>query len=135
VRLDVRRIGALKEGEQVVGNRTRVKVVKNKMAAPFRETEFDVGYGQGISRAGELIDLGVEAGLLEKSGAWIAHGGERLGNGREAAKAYLLEHQDLLRQLRTKLLERNGIGLGKTPAPQEQTEKTEARPAVAKKAA
>ena len=100
VRLDIRRIGALKDGEQVVGNRTRVKVVKNKMAAPFRETEFDVGYGQGISRAGEIIDLGVEAGLLEKSGAWIAYGGERLGNGREAARQYLLEHQDLLKELR-----------------------------------
>src|SRR5215475_8014314 len=93
VRLDVRRIGALKDGEQVVGNRTRVKVVKNKMAAPFRETEFDVGYGQGISRAGEAIDLGVEAGILEKSGAWIAYAGERLGNGREAAKQTLLEKQ------------------------------------------
>ena len=114
VRLDIRRIGALKDGDQVVGNRTRVKVVKNKLAAPFRETEFDVGYGQGISRAGELIDLGVEAGLLEKSGAWIAHGGERLGNGREAAKQYLLDHQDLLRDLRTKLLERNGIGVSKS---------------------
>ena len=89
VRLDVRRIGALKDGEQVVGNRTRVKVVKNKMAAPFRETEFDVAYGQGISRAGEVIDLGVEAGILEKSGAWIAYGSERLGNGREAARQYL----------------------------------------------
>ena len=111
VRLDVRRIGALKDGEQVVGNRTRVKVVKNKMAAPFRETEFDVAYGQGISRAGEIIDLGVEAGLLEKSGAWIAHGGERLGNGREAARQYLLEHQDLLKDLRTKLLAHAGIGV------------------------
>ena len=134
----MRRIGALKDGEQVVGNRTRVKVVKNKMAAPFRETEFDVGYGQGISRAGEIIDLGVEAGLLEKSGAWIAHGGERLGNGREAAKAYLLEHQDLLRQLRTKLLEKNGIGGVKVAVAQEKTEqseKTEARPTAAKKAA
>ena len=111
VRLDVRRIGALKDGEQVVGNRTRVKVVKNKMAAPFRETEFDVAYGQGISRAGEIIDLGVEAGLLEKSGAWIAHAGERLGNGREAARQYLLEHQELLKDLRTKLLAQAGIGV------------------------
>jgi recombination protein RecA len=114
--------------------------VKNKMAAPFRETEFDVGYGQGISRAGELIDLGVEAGLLEKSGAWIAHGGERLGNGREAAKAYLLEHQDLLRQLRTKLLERNGIGGSKAAGDEkadrgEKTDKADARPTAAKKAA
>jgi recombination protein RecA len=110
VRLDVRRIGALKDGEQVVGNRTRVKVVKNKLAAPFRETEFDVGYGQGISRAGEIIDLGVEAGLLEKSGAWIGYGGERLGNGREAARQHLCEHQELLRELRGKLLARAGIG-------------------------
>ncbi|MDB4982522.1 MAG: RecA protein [Myxococcales bacterium] len=113
VRLDIRRIGALKDGEQIVGNRTRVKVVKNKMAAPFRETEFDVGYGQGISTAGEMIDLGVEAGLLEKSGAWIAYGGERLGNGREAAKSYLLEHPDMLRALRGKLLETHGIGVAK----------------------
>ena len=146
VRLDIRRIGALKDGEQVVGNRTRVKVVKNKMAAPFRETEFDMGYGQGISRAGELVDLGVEAGLLEKSGAWIAHGGERLGNGREAAKQYLLDHPDLLRDLRTKLLEKSGIGLAKAPAatgPEATTiakappaaEKSETRPGPARKAA
>ncbi|HXI60632.1 MAG TPA: recombinase RecA [Polyangia bacterium] len=118
VRLDIRRIGALKDGEQVVGNRTRVKVVKNKLAAPFRETEFDIGYSQGISRAGEVIDMGVELGLLEKSGAWIAcgGGGERLGNGREAAKQYLLEHPELLRDLRTKLLERSGIGAGAVKA-------------------
>jgi recombination protein RecA len=132
VRLDIRRIGALKDGEQVVGNRTRVKVVKNKLAAPFRETEFDVGYGQGISRAGELIDLGVEAGLLEKSGAWIAHAGERLGNGREAAKQYLLEHPELLRDLRAKLLEKHGIG-GVRAAP--AAEAAEARPVAAKRAA
>jgi len=117
VRLDVRRIGALKDGEQVVGNRTRVKVVKNKLAAPFRETEFDVAYGQGISRAGEVIDLGVEAGILEKSGAWIAHGSERLGNGREAARQHLLEHQDLLKELRAKLLARAGIGGAPAAAP------------------
>ena len=116
VRLDVRRIGALKDGEQVVGNRTRVKVVKNKMAAPFRETEFDVAYGQGISRAGEIIDLGVEAGLLEKSGAWIAYGSERLGNGREAARQYLVEHPELLRELRGKLLARAGIGVAAAAA-------------------
>jgi recombination protein RecA len=110
VRLDVRRIGALKEGDQVVGNRTRVKVVKNKLAAPFRETEFDVAYGQGISRAGEIIDLGVEAGVLEKSGAWIGYGGERLGNGRDAARQHLLEHQELLKEIRAKLLAHAGIG-------------------------
>src|SRR3954462_3569649 len=111
VRLDIRRIGALKDGEQVTGNRTRVKVVKNKLAAPFRETELDIFYGHGISRAGEVIDLGVEAGILEKSGAWIGYGGERLGNGRDAARQHLLEHQDLLKELRTKLLEHAGIGV------------------------
>src|SRR3954454_22306171 len=105
VRLDIRRIGALKDGEQVTGNRTRVKVVKNKLAAPFRETELDIFYGHGISRAGEVIDLGVEAGILEKSGAWIGYGGERLGNGRDAARQHLLENQNLLQELRTKLLE------------------------------
>jgi recombination protein RecA len=116
VRLDVRRVGALKDGEQVVGNRTRVKVVKNKLAAPFRETEFDVAYGQGISRVGEIIDLGVEAGVLEKSGAWIGYGGERLGNGREAARQHLLERQDLLKEIRAKLLERAGVAVAGQPA-------------------
>jgi recombination protein RecA len=115
VRLDVRRIGALKDGEQVVGNRTRVKVVKNKMAAPFRETEFDVAYGQGISRAGEVIDLGVEAGVLEKSGAWIAYGGERLGNGREAARLFLLEHQEMFKEIRAKVMAHAGVGAGQAP--------------------
>jgi recombination protein RecA len=115
VRLDIRRIGALKDGEQVTGNRTRVKVVKNKLAAPFRETEFDVCYGQGISRAGEVIDLGVETGILEKSGAWVSYRGERLGNGREAARQHLLENQELLRQLRAELLERSGIRVSGGP--------------------
>jgi len=118
VRLDIRRIGALKDGEQVTGNRTRVKVVKNKLAAPFRETEFDIFYGHGVSRAGEVIDLGVEAGILEKSGAWIGYGGERLGNGRDAARQHLLENQNLLKELRTKLLEHAGIGVPTSlPAP------------------
>ena len=156
VRLDIRRIGALKDGDRVTGNRTRVKVVKNKMAAPFRETEFDISYGQGISRAGEVIDLGVEVGLLEKSGAWIGYGSERLGNGREAARQHLLENQDLLKELGTKLLERAGIGGQKvapasapTPAPTTPTtparakpdkaeakpDKAEAKPATAAKAA
>ena len=117
VRMDIRRIGQIKQAESVIGNRTRVKVVKNKLAAPFRETEFDVAYGQGISRAGEVIDLGVEAGILEKSGAWIAHGSERLGNGREAARQHLLEHQELLKELRAKLLARAGIGTATAPQP------------------
>jgi recombination protein RecA len=117
VRLDVRRIGALKDGDQVYGNRTRVKVVKNKLAAPFRETEFDLAYGQGISRAGEIIDLGVDAGVLEKSGAWISYGGERLGNGRDAARQYLIEHQDVLKDIRGKLLAHAGVGGAAVAAP------------------
>jgi recombination protein RecA len=88
VRLDIRRIGAIKEGEEVVGNRTRVKVVKNKMAPPFREVEFDILYGEGISREGDLIDLGVEANVVEKSGAWFSYKGERIGQGRENAKQF-----------------------------------------------
>jgi recombination protein RecA len=114
VRLDIRRVGALKDGDRVVGNRTRVKVVKNKLASPFREVEFDIAYGQGISVAGEVIDLGVEAGLLEKSGAWIACGGERLGNGRDAAMSSLLSNPPLMAELRSKLLAQAGIG---APAP------------------
>ena len=89
VRLDVRRIGALKDGEEVIGNRTRVKVVKNKVAPPFREAEFDILYNQGISIEGDLLDLGVEAGIVEKSGAWYSFEGERIGQGRENARRFL----------------------------------------------
>jgi recombination protein RecA len=92
VRLDIRRIGAIKDRDQVVGNQTRVKVVKNKVAPPFREVEFDIMYGEGISKVGELIDLGIAAGVVEKSGSWYSHGGERIGQGRENAKSYLREH-------------------------------------------
>src|SRR4051812_42038454 len=109
VRLDIRRIGALKDGDKVTGNRTRVKVVKNKLAAPFRETEFDICYGQGVSCAGEIIDLGVEVDILEKSGAWIGYKGTRLGNGREAARQYLVENPELMKELRGKLLEHAGV--------------------------
>jgi recombination protein RecA len=109
VRMDIRRVGAIKQGESSVGSRTRVKVVKNKLAAPFKETEFDVCYGQGISRAGEIIDLGVEAGVIEKSGSWMSYGSERIGQGREAARQYLVEHQDVLRAIRAQILEKSGI--------------------------
>jgi recombination protein RecA len=112
VRLDVRRIGALKDGEQVIGNRTRVKVAKNKLAAPFRETEFDIAYGRGVSLVGELIDLGVEAGLVEKSGSWMSIGGERIGQGRDAARQYLTDHPDVAQRIRAQLLEKAGIGAG-----------------------
>ena len=99
VRVEVRRIGALKDGEKIVGNRTRIKMVKNKVAAPFREAEVDILYGQGISREGDLLDLGVEHKIVEKSGAWYGYGGERLGQGRENARTFLAEHADTAREI------------------------------------
>ncbi len=95
MRVDIRRIQAIKEGDKVVGSRTRAKVVKNKVAAPFREAEFDIVYGEGISREGDLIDLGVDRGVLEKSGTWISFGGERMGQGRENARIFLKENKDI----------------------------------------
>jgi len=95
MRVDIRRIQAIKEGDKVVGSRTRAKVVKNKVAAPFREAEFDIVYGEGISREGDLIDLGVDKGVLEKSGTWISFGGERMGQGRENARIFLKENKDI----------------------------------------
>jgi recombination protein RecA len=109
VRMDIRRIGAIKNGENVVGSRTRVKVVKNKMAPPFKEVEFDILYGEGISREGELIDLATAANILEKSGAWLSYGGERIGQGRENAKAFLREHPDVYSSLETKVLAAHDI--------------------------
>jgi recombination protein RecA len=95
VRLDIRRIGAIKDRDEVVGNQTRVKVVKNKVAPPFRQVEFDIMYGQGISKTGELLDLGVKAGIVEKSGAWLSYDGTRIGQGRENAKQYLAENKNV----------------------------------------
>ena len=95
VRLDIRRIGAIKERDQVIGNQTRVKVVKNKMAPPFKVVDFDIMYGEGISKRGELIDLGVQAGVVEKSGSWFSYDGQRIGQGRENAKAYLKDHSEV----------------------------------------
>jgi len=114
VRLDVRRIGAIKEAQAnrdmvVVGNRTRVKVVKNKMAAPFREVEFDILYGKGISRTGEIIDLGVDAGIVQKSGSWYSVDGDRVGQGRDNARNYLEEHPELMASVEQKLLAHHGI--------------------------
>ncbi len=103
IRLDIRRIQAIKEGDRVVGSRTRGKVVKNKVAAPFREAEFDILYGEGISREGDLIDLGIEKGLLEKSGTWISFNGERMGQGRENARVFLKENKDIRDKLETAL--------------------------------
>jgi len=108
-RLDIRRVGALKQGEKVVGNRTRVKVVKNKLAPPFREVEFDLMYGEGISHEGDLVDLGSEAGIIEKSGAWFAYNGERIGQGRENAKEYLKTHPEMADAIEAAVLEKHGI--------------------------
>ncbi|HXI60793.1 MAG TPA: recombinase RecA [Polyangia bacterium] len=109
VRLDIRRVGALKDGEKVVGNRTRVKVVKNKMAPPFREVEFDILYGEGISHEGDLVDLGAESGVVEKSGAWFGFEGDRIGQGRENAKQYLRDHPEVSRKIEVKVLAHHGI--------------------------
>jgi recombination protein RecA len=109
VRLDVRRIGAIKDGEAVVGNRTRVKVVKNKVASPFREAEFDILYGEGVSREGDLIDLGVAKNVVEKSGSWFSYKGERIGQGRDNARNYLKEHPEMTLRLDEEL--RNLLGL------------------------
>jgi len=95
VRIDIRRIASIKDGDQVVGGRTRVKVVKNKVAAPFREAEFDIMYGEGISREGDLLDLAVEKRIVEKSGAWFAYNGDRLGQGRENAKQFLKDNPEI----------------------------------------
>jgi recombination protein RecA len=108
-RLDIRRVGAIKNGETVVGSRTRVKVVKNKVAPPFKEVEFDIMYGQGISREGDLLDLATEAGIVEKSGSWFAFKGERIGQGRENAKDYLREHPETAKEIEVQLLEKFGV--------------------------
>ncbi len=110
VRLDIRRIGALKDRDEVVGNSTRVKVVKNKVAPPFKQVEFDIMYGEGISKTGELIDLGVKLGIVEKSGSWFSYGEERIGQGRENAKSFLKEHSDIAEEIELKI--RNAQGLG-----------------------
>jgi len=109
VRLEIRRTGQIKEREEVVGNQTKVKVVKNKMAPPFRQVEFDIMYGEGISRVGELIDLGIKAGVVEKSGSWFSHASQRLGQGRENAKQFLRDHADIAEAIETKVREQSGI--------------------------
>jgi recombination protein RecA len=111
IRLDIRRIQSIKEGDRVIGSRTRAKVVKNKVAAPFREAEFDILYGEGVSREGDLIDLGVEKGVLEKSGTWISYAGERLGQGRENVRIFLKEHADIRRKLENELRKKMGIAI------------------------
>jgi recombination protein RecA len=110
VRLDVRRIESLKDGTDVVGNRTRVKVVKNKVAAPFKQAEFDIMYGKGISREGSLIDVGVEQNIIRKSGAWYTYDGDQLGQGKEKAREFLKDNPDVAAEIEKKILEKLGVG-------------------------
>ncbi|MGY8956010.1 MAG: recombinase RecA [Alphaproteobacteria bacterium] len=109
VRLDIRRIGAIKDRDEVVGNQTRVKVVKNKLAPPFKIVEFDIMYGEGVSKMGEILDLGVQAGIIDKSGAWFSYGSERIGQGRENAKVFFKENPDMTREIEHKIRENAGL--------------------------
>jgi recombination protein RecA len=113
VRVDIRRIASIKDGDSVTGGRTRVKVVKNKLAPPFREAEFDIMYGEGISREGDLLDLAVENRIVEKSGAWFAYGGERLGQGRENSKSFLRDNPEVLKAIEERV--RKELGLTREP--------------------
>jgi recombination protein RecA len=122
VRLDIRRIGAIKDGQEVVGNRTRVRVVKNKMAPPFTEAEFDISYGEGISKTGDLIDVGVAADIVDKSGSWYSYQGERIGQGRENVKRFLAENRDMYDDIYKKCREALGF-----------VEKEDEEPAAAEK--
>jgi recombination protein RecA len=109
VRLDIRRIGSIKKGEEVIGNETRVKVVKNKVASPFKTAEFDILYGEGISREGEIIDMGVTAHVVEKSGSWYAYNGEKIGQGKDNAREFLRENPEIAREIENKVRESLGI--------------------------
>ncbi|MCZ6546570.1 MAG: recombinase RecA [Deltaproteobacteria bacterium] len=128
LRLDIRRIGAIKDGDTIIGGRTRVKVVKNKLAPPFREAEFDILFGKGIAREGELVDLGSEMGILEKSGAWYSFNGERIGQGRENAKEFLWQHPEAAKELTARVLEKASIKPPEMdPGTQEKKDKTRGR--------
>ena len=107
--MDIRRIASLKQGQDAIGSRTRVKIVKNKVAPPFKEAEFDIMYGTGISREGDLVDLGVECNIIEKSGSWFSYGEERIGQGRENAKQFLAEHVDTAAEIEARILVHYGL--------------------------
>jgi recombination protein RecA len=128
IRLEIRRIGQIKDREEVVGNQTRVKVVKNKLAPPFRQVEFDIMYGEGISKVGELIDLGVKANVVEKSGAWFSHDSQRIGQGRENAKQFLRDHKDVADIIEKKVRDQAGVVANTmmgTPEPDDEAEAAE----------
>ena len=114
VRLDIRRIGSVKEGDEVMGNETRVKVVKNKVSPPFKQVEFDIMYGEGISKVGEIIDLGVKFDIIEKSGAWFSYGDERIGQGRENAKKFLIDNHEIAHEIEEKIRSANGLNQNTT---------------------
>ena len=126
LRLEIRRIGQIKERDEVVGNQTRVKVVKNKLAPPFRQVEFDIMYGEGISKVGELLDLGVKAGVVEKSGAWFSYDSQRIGQGRENAKQFLRDHRNLADAIEAKVREQSGVIANTMLAAVDDTEEAEA---------
>ncbi|MGA7243765.1 MAG: DNA recombination/repair protein RecA, partial [Terracidiphilus sp.] len=130
VRVDIRRIAAIKEGDAVTGNRTKVKIVKNKVAAPFREAEFDILYGEGISREGDVLDLAVANNIVEKSGAWYSYSGERIGQGRENTRNFLKENKDIFAKMDGEVRKKLGIGVAKAEVP----EVPAAGPAEAKEA-
>jgi recombination protein RecA len=126
VRLEIRRIGQIKDRDEVVGNQTRVKVVKNKLAPPFKQVEFDIMYGEGISKVGELLDLGVKAAVVEKSGAWFSYDSQRIGQGRENAKQFLRDHRDLADGIETKVREQSGVIANTMLATVDDSEEAEA---------
>ena len=126
VRLDIRRIGAIKKAEEVIGNETRVKIVKNKVAPPFKQAEFDIMYGAGISREGEIIDLGVQAGVVDKAGAWYSYNGNRIGQGKDNVREYLKEHVNIAIEIENKVRENQGIVSRAATFPASEVEKEEA---------
>jgi recombination protein RecA len=126
LRMEIRRIGQIKDRDEVVGNQTRVKVVKNKLAPPFRQVEFDIMYGEGISKVGELIDLGVKAGVVEKSGAWFSYDSQRIGQGRENAKQFLRDHQPVADAIEHRIREQSGVVANAMMATVEEAEEAEA---------
>ncbi|MCY3804253.1 MAG: recombinase RecA [Gammaproteobacteria bacterium] len=126
VRLDIRRIGAIKQGDEVLGNDTRVKVVKNKLAPPFKKAEFEILYGEGISRMGEIIDMGVQNGIVDKAGAWYSYNGERIGQGKENSRAWLKEHPEVAGEIEARLREKLMPNAGKVHPDSEEAEEAEA---------
>ncbi len=126
LRMEIRRIGQIKDREEVVGNQTRVKVVKNKLAPPFRQVEFDIMYGEGISKVGELVDLGVKAGVVEKSGAWFSYDSTRIGQGRENAKQFLRDHKDMAEAIERRVREQSGVVANSMLAPPEEDDAADA---------